>query len=399
MPIVWLARYSRRAWFPTIDMYSLQAYGEMIADHERFGAYSKAITEEVRPGDVVLEIGCGPGVFAMLACQAGARKVYAIDSEEIVYFARELAAANGFSDRMEFIQSDSRRLQLPERVNVIVLDIRGSLPFFGEAVASIEDARRRFLAPGGRLIPLRDTLKAAVIETSDFYSRLVSPWSTSTGGLDLSRSSSLLLNGFYSTRFVREQLLTEPQTWAVLDYSIGAKACAVADLVFSVSRAGTAHGLCLWFDTDLIAGIGYSSGPTSRNTVYGQVFLPWLETVPVQPRQRICVKLQADLVGKEYIWRWDTNICGDANGASRHFQQSTFQGGTFTSQALRRRAADFVPSLSEEGQANHWILQAIDGKKSLQEIAQEGSKAFPKIFPRWEDALHRAAELATQFSR
>jgi len=34
------------------------------------------------------------GVLALLACQAGARKVYAVDSEEIVHFARELAAAN-----------------------------------------------------------------------------------------------------------------------------------------------------------------------------------------------------------------------------------------------------------------------------------------------------------------
>ena len=156
-------------------MYSLRDYGDMIADRERFDAYSKAINKTVRPGDAVLEIGCGPGAFALLACQAGARKVYAIDSEEIVHFARELAAANGFADRMQFIESDSRKTDLPERVNVIVSDIRGSLPFFGHAIATIEDARQRFLAPGGRLIPQLDTLKVAVIEAGDFYSKLVSP--------------------------------------------------------------------------------------------------------------------------------------------------------------------------------------------------------------------------------
>jgi len=96
-------------------MYSLRDYGEMIADGERLGAYTKAIAGVVRPGDTVLEIGCGPGVLALLACQAGARKVYAVDSQEIVHFARELAAANGFAERMEFIQSDSRRLQLLSR--------------------------------------------------------------------------------------------------------------------------------------------------------------------------------------------------------------------------------------------------------------------------------------------
>src|SRR5467141_2921522 len=104
------------------DAYSLRDYAEMIADTDRFGSYVKAIAQGVRPGDAVLEIGCGPGVFALLACRAGARKVYAIDSEEIVHFARELADANGFADRMDFIQSDSRKVQLPERVNVIISD-------------------------------------------------------------------------------------------------------------------------------------------------------------------------------------------------------------------------------------------------------------------------------------
>jgi protein arginine N-methyltransferase 1 len=371
----------------------------MIADSPRFKAYNKAIATAVRPGDVVLEIGCGPGVFALLACQAGARKVYAVDSEEIVHFAQELAVANGFADRMEFIQRDSRKLQLPELVDVIVSDIRGALPFFGQAIATVEDNRQRLLSPGGRLIPQRDALKAAVIEASDFYSNLVSPWREAAPALDLSLSLSLLLNETYKVHFDSDQLLTAAQTWAVLDYSTGAQACASANLNFAVNRASMAHGICLWFETELIDGIGFSSGPCSEKTVYGQVFLPWLEPVPVEEGQQIFVSLHANLVSEEYIWRWETKIHGNGRDADRFFQQSTFQGANFTPQSLRRRAAEFVPSLSEEGQANRWMLQAIDGKTSLQEIAQAGARQFPRIFPRWEDALHRAAELAIQFSR
>jgi protein arginine N-methyltransferase 1 len=379
-------------------MYSLNDYGRMIADHGRFAAYEKAIAKAVRPGDAVLEIGSGPGVFALLACQAGARKVYAIDSEETVHFARDLAAANGFAERMEFIQSDSRKVQLPERANVIISDLRGSLPLFGHALASLEDARERFLAPGGQLIPRRDKMKAAVIEAEEFYSTLTSPWVKSVPSLELSSSLPLLLNGSYTSHFKSEQLLTQPQTWAVLDYSTGANACPAANLDFSVTRSGTAHGICLWFEAELLDGIVYSTGPESNKTVYGQVFLPWLQAVPVQRGQRICLNMQANLVGEEYIWRWETTI--DTGLESRiHFCQSTFQGVNFTPESLRRRAADFVPSLSEEGQADRWLLQAIDGKTSLQQMAEAAALRFPAIFPRWEDALHRAAELARQFSR
>jgi type I protein arginine methyltransferase len=380
-------------------MYSLNDYGEMIADRERFEAYRTAIAKAVRPGDSVVEIGCGPGVFALLACQAGARKVYAIDSEEIVHFARELAALNGFAERIEFIESDSRKTELPERANVIVSDLRGSLPFFGHAIASIEDARERFLAPRGRLIPQLDTLKAAVIEANDFYSNLVSPWSQSSSALNLSASLPLLLNGFYGSHFRTDQLLTTAQTWAVLDYSNGAKPWAAADLSFSVTRVGTAHGVCLWFETELLDGIGFSSGPGSRKTIYGQVFLPWLEAVPVQQEQKIFVSLQANLVGDEYVWRWETKICGDTKDAGRSFKQSTFQSANLSPQSLRRRAADFVPALSEVGLADRWLLQAMDGKTSLRQIAQVAAERFPAIFPLWQDALRRAAELARQFSR
>ena len=114
----------------------------MIADRERFRAYQEAIASAVRSGDAVAEIGCGPAVFALLACQAGARRVYAIDSELIVDLAAQLAAANGFADRIEFIRSDSRKTNLPEQVSVIISDIRGAVPLFGHAISTIEDARK-----------------------------------------------------------------------------------------------------------------------------------------------------------------------------------------------------------------------------------------------------------------
>src|SRR5258708_2549472 len=175
-------------------MYSLRDFGKMIADAGRFGAYAKAIAAAVRPGDTVAEIGCGPGVFSLLACQAGARRVFAIESDDCIQLARQLAAANGFTDRIEFFQSDSRKTELPERVNVIVSDIRGVLPLHDHAIPSLEDARQRLLAPGGIMIPQHDTLKAAVIEANEYYSRLTSPCPKPVPAVDLSPALLSVLN-------------------------------------------------------------------------------------------------------------------------------------------------------------------------------------------------------------
>src|SRR5438874_2184067 len=78
---------------------------------------------------------------------------------------------------------------------------------------------------------------------------------------------------------------------------------ASGELNFRIERAGTAHGLCLWFDAQLLEGICYSSGPDGA-TVYGQTLLPWPEPVAVRQGQELHVHLAADLIGSDYVWRW-----------------------------------------------------------------------------------------------
>src|SRR5712692_3560010 len=384
---------------PPAEMYSLRDFGAMIADPWRLGAYAKAIAAAVRPGDTVAEIGCGPGVFSLLACRAGARRVFAIESEDSIHFAQQLAAANGFTDRIDFFKSDSRKTELPERVNVIVSDLRGVLPLYDHVIPSLEDARQRLLVTGGIMIPQRDTLKAAVIEADEYYSRLTSPWQKSVPGVDLSPVLLTILNQTYSSSFKNDQLLTQAQNWGLLDYTVGAAIRVTAELDFRAARDGTAHGVCLWFETKLFDGIGYSSVPGSVGTVYGQLFLPWLEPVAVVKGQRIQLGLHADLVGQDYIWQWETRISAAANNTELHFQQSTFQDANFSPLSLQRLAVDYAPLLSEAGQADLWMLERMDGSDSLQNIAQSASERFPRLFSSWHEAFRRAADLSREFSR
>jgi type I protein arginine methyltransferase len=380
-------------------MYLLNEFGDMIADKARFGAYADAISRAVRPGDVVVDLGCGPGVFALLACRAGAKRVYAIDGGDIVHLARQLAASNGFSDRIQFIHEDSRQVQLPERANVVVSDVRGALPLFDDALPSIEDARVRFLMEGGTQIPERDTLYAAIVEAPDYYERITSPWKEPGSEIDLSAPLPLLLNGVYKLRSKKEQLLTDPQNWCTLDYTAHLNTRASAKMRFRASRSGIGHGVSAWFETKLFENIGFSTGPGPAGTVYGQGFLPWLEPVALEAGQEIEVDLHADPVGGDYIWRWDTRIAAHNGQRERVFRQSTFEGAQFMSETLRRRAADYVPVLTEAGLAERWLLQAMDGIAPLQEIAQAAAEQFPKVFRRPEDAFRRVSALAERFSR
>ena len=49
----------------------IQYYLGILADSERFEAFDLAIGEAVRPHDVVVDLGCGVGTFAVFAARAG----------------------------------------------------------------------------------------------------------------------------------------------------------------------------------------------------------------------------------------------------------------------------------------------------------------------------------------
>ena len=370
----------------------------MLAHRARTDAYARAIAQAVKPGDVVAEIGCGPGLFSLLACRAGARRVYAIESGDSVAFARELVLANGYGDQVEVLHGSSLQLNLPERANVIISDIRGTVPLMADAIAAIEDARNRLLAPGGRMIPATDYLCAAIASVPEYYGGLVSPWQDGWSGVRLSPLIERVLNCVHSVAFDAERLISDPVEWCELDYCTGARTSAGATMELRAARSGVSHGICVWFRTRLFEGVGYSTAPGQADNVYGQLFLPWCQPVELEAGQALTVELHADLVGGNYLWRWITRF-GSVNGRpGRMFSQSTLEGAAFTLQGLRRRSASFVPQLSESAAAELWVMQSMNGTRSVQEIAAEAAQRFPAVFRNSQEAFQLVSRLSDKFA-
>ncbi len=289
-------------------MYDLDDYGRMLADKVRMDAYAYALKAAIKPESVVLDIGAGTGIHALLACKFGARKVYAIEPNDAIYLAQELAHANGFGNRIEFIHDLSTRVTLPEPADVIVSDLRGVMPLFTQHIPSIIDARQRHLAPGGVLIPQRDALWAALVEARHVYRNLVQPWDFPYG-LSMEPAKQIVLNSWSqdNTDIIRSRnLLTEPKIWSVLEYAtIENPDVGGSNLSTQASRDGTAHGLLLWFDAELAPGIGFSNSlQTDKITaVYGRAFFPLLEPVTVTKGDVVSINIQATLLDEEYEWR------------------------------------------------------------------------------------------------
>ena len=382
-------------------MYSLSGYGSMAADRVRVDAYAEALRKTVRVGSVVVEIGTGPGIFAVLACQIGASRVYAIEPSEIIQVAREVAAANGYKDKIEFFEQFSNHVTLPTRADVIVSDLRGVLPLLERHIPAIVDARVRFLAPGGTLIPRKDTLWAAIAEAPKPYGSLVDPWDRNTFGQDLSPARRLIVNDVQKVSADVDRLLTSGRLWATLDYNSIENPDVRGNLEWRVERAGTGHGLVVWFDADLADGIGFSNFPSPRATVYGSLFFPWPQPVALAPDQFVAVDLEAKLLEEDYVWRWTTRI--ESHDGARtpliHFEQSQLAGEVLSGAKLHRRAAAYVPHLSDEGRLRRRTFELMDGSASLEQIAHRLATEFPERFSKWEQALSYAGSVSQEYSR
>jgi protein arginine N-methyltransferase 1 len=379
--------------------YDIVTHAAMLADKGRVEAYARALVERVRPGATVLDLGTGTGLFALLACRAGAARVYAVEPDDVIEVAREMARANGVADRVAFVQARSTSIDLPERVDGIVADVRGALPLYGDAVRVLIDARDRFLKPGGWIVPARDTMFAAVA-TSQLVADLMFGGVTFPLGLDTSPVARRAREMRLGYRASAGDLLTEPRSWATLDYQSLAGSGATGTAEWVATRPGTAHGLSLWFDAEMAPGIELTNSPASLEAhVYGHVFLPWLEPVDLRVGDRVAVEFRASLAGADYIWRWKTSVEPASGGQPLRWTQSSFAGATMSEERLRRRAHSFVPSLGVLAKMDRLALSLLGRGWTLGEVAGVLAAECPQRFAEFNDALTHVADLSERYAR
>ncbi|MSP25163.1 MAG: hypothetical protein EXR75_08360 [Myxococcales bacterium] len=125
----------------------------MLDDRARTEAYLRALARTVREGDVVVDVGTGNGVLAVAAARAGARIVYAIEETGIAETAMRVFEQNGVGDRIRVVRGKSTEVVLPELADVMVSELIGHDPLGERALEYTRDAVRRFVKPGGRVIP------------------------------------------------------------------------------------------------------------------------------------------------------------------------------------------------------------------------------------------------------
>jgi hypothetical protein len=135
-----------------------QWHFNIVHDPLRNETYARALNHFVQPDMLVLEIGAGTGLLAMLAARAGAAQVITCEKEPLVaQRAETIIARNGLSGRITVVQKDLVQLtlgaDLPRRADLLVAEIVDN-ELLGELVLPLYAyARKHLLTPEARVLP------------------------------------------------------------------------------------------------------------------------------------------------------------------------------------------------------------------------------------------------------
>lgn len=282
-------------------------YQQMLADHVRMQRYRQAIIQTVQPGDVVADLGTGLGVLALMAVQAGAVRVYAVDNRpRVIWMAEQILRTNPGGDRVVLISEDARTVQLEESVDLIVNELIGD---FGtdenihECVNAFTDAN---LKPGGSILPGSLQTYLIPVQYGDEFRGI---WRQDYFGLDLSAGMRYGCREQAVMYKLREQPKELASPGLVENIRFGRNMPPRVNpvgLTFEISRPGRLQGFVGYFTATLSDGIGLSNYPCYPTCHWDNWNWPVSPPVDLEPGQLIEVSLNAqpNMVASGWHMNW-----------------------------------------------------------------------------------------------
>jgi type II protein arginine methyltransferase len=244
----------------------------MVNDAPRNDAYEAAIRAHVRPGDLVLEIGTGSGLLAMMAARAGAQVVTCEAVPWIADAARHIVAQNGLSDRITVVNCLSTALQigvdLPRPADVLLSEIIAS-DFLSERVLpAVTDAKARLLRPDARILPERGGVRVALAGGALLEKHL---YTGQINGFDLSGFNRLFPRAArYDARLVQPQALSATTDPFSFDFTAATlPSQGRAEFTLTASTTGRCAALAQWIWLDFGHGITFENSPFCDNPASG----------------------------------------------------------------------------------------------------------------------------------
>jgi len=291
-------------------------YQDMLSDERRMQRYRKAIEAVVRPGDVVADLGTGLGVLAIMAAQAGAARVYAVDVRpHVMPITRRVLEANDVADRITLIDADATEVTLPETVDVIINELIGDFGTDENIYECVAAVAASYLRPGGRVLPRRLSTHIVGVTYDNEFRGVYGP---AFHGMDLTPAvtDDFAPDAVMSGLRRRPTELTNVVTLEDIDFEAELPERAYeyeADL--EVVREGELQGFVGFFDCELAPGITLDNYPCYPGCHWVNWNWPVTPVLRVETGQRIRGTLTTPERTVASCWKWAWSLQAPGQGA------------------------------------------------------------------------------------
>jgi hypothetical protein len=361
-------------------VYTLADYLWMLADRPRVAAYAAALRAQITPGARVVEVGAGFGFFSVVAALAGASHVDAVETNPVVHLGPKVAAANGCADRIAFHYTDVKLVALARPADVLILDLRGPTPFAGRSLELVMNARDRLLRKGGSIIAARDTMFVAPSRSPAVIKHEVHAARDQLGVI-LDPVERVISDTPMRCAISSGDLVAPGKAWLELDYRTLDRTAFGGESRWICESRGTIDGLAVWFDSDLGAGVSFSTAPGSVISAYKQLFIPLGTPVDVHPGDCFRIELGVRQARERALWVWRAWLGGSGEGTERQVaNQNSMAEMVIDPAAFTITSPDAKPTLGSRGRAVRHLLTRMDGRHSIDHLAAEMLEAAPEVF-------------------
>ena len=273
----------------------IEYHRTLVADRVRNAAFHAALKAVIRPGQtVVADIGAGTGLLALMAAKLGAKEVFVYECAEVAGVAAEILAANR-ARNCHLFPCHSTEMDDPPLIDVVVSETLGNYAFEENIAEALNDARARFLAPGGVVIPANIEQFVAPVVVPRIHEELLA-WDHVGYGLDLSFARTMSLNNAYVRTLAPEELLDggrSAQIWDRADFSRAVRSNRRGEASWRLAAPTTVYGFACWWTAELVAGVVLSTGPSAPRTHWEQLYFPLLRPMAADVGETVHVSLRS----------------------------------------------------------------------------------------------------------
>ncbi len=300
---------------PTCILCRMIEYQRLIlGDAVRNTALVEALEDSIVPGETtVADIGSGTGFLAFLASKMGAKECYLYESTELINLSKKIAQENGITN-CHFIRRHSMEVKNPPKADLVISETLGNYALEENILEILHDAKR-FLKPGGRMIP--HSIRQFVCPVaSPRLQEGIDIWNDIPLDLHYKAAREISLQNIYVRRIEKADLLASVDAirqWDRIELGEDDQSIREAIIEWPCAQKTHIEGFAIWWECDLAPGIMLSTSPLSPATHWEQIYLPLLHPLNVEKGQTARLSLRSDSRMEIKISiRWTAEIINDS---------------------------------------------------------------------------------------